>query len=38
MDVNKINNLGWEAKTNLRDGLEKAYNWYVANYYNFRKK
>lgn len=38
MNINKINSLGWKAKTNLKDGLEKAYNWYVANYDNVRKK
>ena len=38
MNINKINNLGWKAKTNLRDGLEKAYNWYAENYKNVRKK
>jgi len=29
LDVNKIKNeLGWEAKTSLRDGLEKTIRWY----------
>ena len=25
LDVSKINKLGWKAKTELRDGLERAY-------------
>jgi len=32
IDSNKIkNNLGWEAKTPLEDGLEKSYSWYLEN-------
>jgi GDP-L-fucose synthase len=32
IDSNKIkNNLGWEAKTSLEEGLEKAYSWYLEN-------
>jgi GDP-L-fucose synthase len=32
IDSNKIkNNLGWEAKTPLEDGFEKAYSWYLEN-------
>ena len=31
LDVNKINNLGWEAATSLKDGLAKVYEWYVKN-------
>lgn len=32
IDSNKIkNNLGWESKTHITDGLLKAYNWYLEN-------
>ncbi|HEX2978497.1 MAG TPA: GDP-L-fucose synthase [Candidatus Babeliales bacterium] len=29
LDSSRINQLGWQAETNLRDGLEKAYAWYL---------
>jgi GDP-L-fucose synthase len=29
MDVTKINNLGWRAKTNLKFGIEQTYRWYA---------
>lgn len=29
MDVTKINNSGWKAKTSFKDGIEKTYNWYL---------
>jgi len=28
LDVSKINNLGWKAKTNLADGVKRVYGWY----------
>jgi len=28
-DVSKINTLGWTAKTDLQQGLEKMYQWYI---------
>ncbi len=28
MDVSRIRNLGWQAKTSLKDGLKVAYDWY----------
>lgn len=31
MDVRKINALGWRAETSLRDGLERAVQWYRQN-------
>lgn len=31
MDVSRINNLGWKYKTELRDGIEKTYNWFKTN-------
>jgi len=29
LDVSRINKMGWKAKTNLRDGLKLAYDWFV---------
>ena len=31
LDVSKMNALGWKPKINLRDGLEKAYEWFKQN-------
>lgn len=31
MDVSRINSLGWKYKTELKDGIEKTYNWYLEN-------
>jgi len=31
MDVSRINNLGWVAKTDLKEGIGKAYKWYLDN-------
>ncbi|SDF53645.1 GDP-L-fucose synthase [Sporolituus thermophilus] len=28
LDVTKINRLGWQAKTGLREGIEKTYRWF----------
>jgi len=28
LDVSKINNMGWKAKTNLADGVKRVYGWY----------
>lgn len=30
LDVRKLENLGWSAKTSLRDGIEKTYQYYLA--------
>lgn len=32
LDVAKINALGWKAKINLRDGITRTYEWYLANH------
>lgn len=32
LDVSKINNIGWEAKLGLREGIEMVYNWYLKCY------
>ena len=31
LDINRIKSLGWEAKTSLRDGLKKVYEYYRKN-------
>jgi len=31
LDVNRLKNMGWQAKITLKDGLENAYNWYLEN-------
>ena len=31
LDVQRLNSLGWVAKTNLRDGIQRTYDWYLAN-------
>lgn len=30
MDVTKINNFGWKAQTNFKDGIAKTYEWYLS--------
>jgi GDP-L-fucose synthase len=37
LDVSKINDLGWKAKTSLEEGLDITYKWFVENYNNIRK-
>lgn len=34
VDVQKLNSLGWEAKTSLDQGLKQAYNWFLTNIEN----
>lgn len=36
MDVSRLSELGWQAKTSLRDGIESTYAWFLANEANFR--
>ncbi|NWF89800.1 MAG: GDP-L-fucose synthase [Ignavibacteriaceae bacterium] len=31
LDVSRINSLGWKAKTDLREGIEKTYQWFLSN-------
>lgn len=31
VDVQKINDLGWHTTTSIRDGLQKTYDWFMAN-------
>lgn len=30
LDVSRINSLGWKAKTDLKEGIEKTYEWFLA--------
>ncbi|WP_143315775.1 GDP-L-fucose synthase [Clostridium sp. HBUAS56017] len=32
LDVSKLEEVGWKYKVELRDGIEKAYKWFVENY------
>jgi GDP-L-fucose synthase len=32
LDVSKMDSLGWHAKTGLREGVTKTYEWYVKHY------
>jgi GDP-L-fucose synthase len=36
MDVSRLKALGWQAKISLEDGLHDAYQWFLANQYEFR--
>jgi len=31
LDISRINQLGWEPKISLREGIENTYNWYLRN-------
>jgi GDP-L-fucose synthase len=31
LDVRRINNLGWKARTDLRDGVRSTFEWYTGN-------
>ena len=31
VDTSKINELGWSAKVELREGVKRAYDWYLEN-------
>jgi GDP-L-fucose synthase len=31
LDVSKLRNLGWQAKTSLEDGIKRTYEWYISN-------
>jgi len=32
MDVSRINSLGWKYKTELQDGIEKTYKWFLSKF------
>ncbi len=37
LDVTRLEKLGWRAKTNLKEGLTKTYQWFLENQDKFRK-
>lgn len=38
LDVRRIGQLGWQAETNLKDGLQKTYDWYIQHYMRKNEK
>ncbi|MGE5401147.1 MAG: GDP-L-fucose synthase [Ignavibacteriales bacterium] len=34
MDISRLHNLGWHHKTELKEGISKAYKWFLENYFN----
>ena len=34
LDVSKLENLNWRAKTSLKEGIRKTYEWFVQSYFN----
>lgn len=36
LDIEKISSLGWSARTSLREGLRRTYEWYLANEHKAR--
>lgn len=34
LDVSRINNVGWKAKTSLKEGIELSYKWFLEKYTN----
>jgi len=38
LDTSKVNNLGWKAKTTLREGLKMTYEWFIANRDNINER
>lgn len=36
LDCSKINNLGWNSKIKLKEGIKDTYNWFLKNQSNFR--
>ncbi len=37
LDVARLENLGWRAKTHLPEGLKSTYQWFLSNHDKFRK-
>jgi GDP-L-fucose synthase len=38
LNVDKLHNLGWKHSTDLRDGLERTYDWFTNNLESALKK
>jgi len=36
VDVTRLNELGWQSKISLREGVERTYAWYLENEDNLR--
>lgn len=36
MDVSRLSEIGWQAKTSLRDGIENTYTWFLTHQDDFR--
>jgi len=37
MDVSKMKNIGWQYSTELEDGIQKTYTWFLENIENFKE-
>jgi GDP-L-fucose synthase len=37
MDVSKMHDLGWKHQVELKDGIQKTYNWFLKNTENFKQ-
>ncbi|MCL6460610.1 MAG: GDP-L-fucose synthase [Flavobacterium micromati] len=37
MDVSKMHDLGWKHKTQLEEGIQKTYNWFLENIDNYKE-
>lgn len=37
MDVSKMNSIGWKSSTDLEEGIEKTYNWFLENINNLKE-
>ena len=38
MDVSKMHNMGWKHQTNLEEGIQKTYRWFLENIDTFKQK
>jgi GDP-L-fucose synthase len=37
MDVSKMKNIGWSYSTELQEGVEKTYKWFLSNIENIKE-